>query len=203
MPTYPLTLPTVPAPNRTSLRLKRMVGYSESFSSGQQQVYEHPYALWVGEVQLPPMKRDKAAAWQSFLMECHGRSGTFLLGDWDGRVPRGTARAAQVSGAGQAGTQITLKGLGGGNTLLPGDWIQLGSGGDSKLHMVTGGGNAANSGGVATFQIEPRIKVSPADSSVVTLVNAKGVFRLSVNEIGWDSDQVSVYGITFPIMEAF
>jgi|SRR5690349_10528019 len=203
MPTYPLTMPTVPAPKKTAFRLKRMVGYSESFTSGQQQVYEHPFALWVGEVQLPPMRRDKAGPWQSFLMECHGRSGTFLLGDWDGRVPRGTARSAQVSGAGQTGTQITLKGMGSGSTLLPGDWIQLGSGGDSRLHMITGGGNGANSGGVAVFQIEPRIKISPPDSATVTLVNARGVFRLAVNEVGWDSDEVSVYGITFAVQEAF
>ena len=202
MPTYPLTMPTVPAPKRTAIRLKRVVGYSESFSSGQQQVYEHPSALWVGEIQLPPMRRDKAALWQSFLLECHGRAGTFLCGDWDGRIPRGTARSAQVSGAGQTGNGITLKGLGAGNTLLPGDWIQLGSGGDSRLHMITGGGNTANGGGVAAFVIEPRIKVSPADSSTVTLVNAKGVFRLAANEVGWDSDAASIFGFSFAIQEA-
>lgn len=203
MPTYPLTLPTVPAPNRTAFRLKRMVGYSESFSSGQQQTYEHPYALWECEVSLPPMRRDKAGPWTSFLMECHGRAGTFLLGDWDGRVPRGTARNAQVNGAGQTGNQITLKGMGSGTTLLPGDWIQLGSGGDSRLHMITGGGNSANSGGVAVFQIEPRLKASPPDSATVTLVNAKGVFRMASNDLGWDSNAVSIYGFTFAAVEAF
>lgn len=193
MPSYPLSLPTVPAPNRTALRLKRMVGYSESFSSGQQQVYEHSYALWVGEVSLPPMRRDKAGAWQAFLLECHGRAGTFLLGDWDARVPRGTARAATVNGAGQIGNTLALSVSG---TLLPGDYVQLGSGGNSSLHMVTSG-----SGG--SYNIEPRIKNSPASGSAVTLVNARGLFRLAVNEVGWDSDAVGIYGFTFAVQEAF
>ena len=203
MVSYPLTMPTTPAPVRTAFRLKRVVGYSESFTSGQQQTYEHPYALWECEVQLAAMRRDKAAAWLSFILMCRGRRGTFLLGDWDARVPRGTARAAQVSGGGQTGNTLVLKGLGAGNTLLPGDYVQLGSGGDSRLHMIVGSGNFANGGGVASFEIEPRIKVSPADSSTVTLVNPKGVFRLSSNETGWDSDHVGIFGITFSCTEAF
>jgi hypothetical protein len=134
-------------------------------------------------------------------MECHGRAGTFYLGDWDSRTPRGTARAATVNGAGQTGTAIALGGMVNGATLLPGDMIQLGSGSAAKLHMITGGGNAAAGGG-AVFQIEPAIRVAPASGSVVTLVNPKGVFRLSSNDQGWNSDAFPLYGVTFSCHEA-
>lgn len=202
MPTYPLTLPTVPAPSRTAFRLRRAVAVTEAWSTGQQQVYEHQLAVWECEVTLPPMPRFKAGPWISFLLECHGRAGTFYLGDWDSRTPRGSARVATVNGAGQTGTAISLGGMVAGATLLPGDMIQLNSGSASKLHMITGGGNSANGGGVAVFQVEPAIRSAPANGSVVTLVNPKGVFRMSSNDTGWNSDALPLYGVTFSCHEA-
>jgi hypothetical protein len=202
MPTYPLTLPTTPAPSKTAFRLSRKVASVESPYTGRQQVLEWPYALWVAEVTLPPMKRDKAGAWQAFLMALHGRSGTFTMGDADAKIPRGTARSGvQVNGSGQTGTVISVRGMVN-TTLLKGDYIQIGSGSSARLHMVVndhGGGG----GGVTILEIEPALKSSPADGAAVTVVNTVGLWRMSVNELGWDSDHARVYGFTFSCHEAF
>jgi hypothetical protein len=195
-------MPTVPAPAKTAIRLSRHVATVESPYTGRQQVLEWPYALWVAEVTMPPMKRDKAAAFQAFLMSCRGRAGTFLMGDRDAPIPRGTARSGVVvNGGGQTGNAINVRGMVN-TSLLRGDYIQIGSGATSRLHMVVNdhGGGA---GGTTPLEIEPALKFAPADGAAVTVVNAVGLWRMSVNELGWDSDHARVFGFSFSCHEAF
>ena len=202
MPTYPLTMPTTPAPRQSSFRLRRATGFTQSPFSGRSQVIEWPFALWECEITLPPMRRDKAGAWQAFLMELHGRAGTFLMGDPDAKTPRGTARSGvAVNGAGQTGNVISVRGMVN-TSLLKGDYIQIGSGSAARLHMVVNdhGGGA---GGVTILQIEPPLKASPADGAAVTVVNAMGLWRMSAPDLGWNADEASVYGFTFSAQEAF
>jgi len=201
MPTYPLTMPASPAPNRSSFRIKRVTALSESPFSGRQQVVEWPYAIWQAEISLPPMKRAKAAEWQAFMLELHGRAGTFLMGDPDAKHPRGSATTAAVNGAGQTGNVLLVRGMVN-TTLLKGDYIQLGSGGTARLHMVVndhGGGP----GGTTILQIEPPLKFSPADGAAVTVINAMGLWRMAAPDPGWDSDAASIYGFTFACHEAY
>jgi hypothetical protein len=84
-------------------------------------------------------------------------------------------------------------------TLLAGDYIQLGSAGTATLHKVlvdyTGTGSAAD------LEIWPAIRTDHTASSA-TLSNAKGNFRLSTNEQAWSINEASIYGITFGAMEA-
>lgn len=201
---YPLTLPSVPAPQRTSFALRRSAVVNESPFTGEQQVLLYPLALWTAQVTLPPMRRDRAAAWTSFFISCKGRFGTFLMGDYDARLPRGTARTAVMSGNHAAGVSgITLRGMGANTTLLEGDFIQVGSGLNSRLHMVVTGGNGSNSSGVAAFNIEPPLKAAVPDGAAVNLVNPVGLWRLDVSDPGWDSDQVSLYSFSFSCTEAF
>jgi hypothetical protein len=202
MPTYPLALPTTPAPSKTAFRLTRKTAVSQSPYTGRQQTLEWPYALWVAEVTMPPMKRSKAAAWQAFLMALHGRAGTFNMGDWDARTPRGTARTGVVvNGANQTGTVLNVRGMVN-TTLLRGDYIQVGSGSTARLHMVVNdhGGGA---GGTTPLEIEPALKFSPADGAAVTVTNTVGLWRMSTPELGWDSDAAAIYGFTFSCHEAF
>jgi hypothetical protein len=196
MPTYPLTMPTTPAPSQCTISLKRAVAVAESPFTGQQQTIVYPYELWTAVIQLPPMRRDKAAEWQSFFMQLRGRRGTFLMGDPDAVTPRGTARTVTVSSGTVRENTISLNANG---SILNGDYLQLSSGGASRLHMIVAGGNSGN----AIYTIEPALKATYASGTAVTVVNARGLWRLDSNETGWDADKASVYGFAFSCTEAF
>ena len=81
-------------------------------------------------------------------------------------------------------------------TLLAGDYIQLGTGANARLHKVL-----QDQDGNGTLEIWPALR---ADQSAVSadLTSAAGLFRLSSNEQSWSVNEASIYGITFGAMEA-
>jgi hypothetical protein len=205
-PTYPLSLPDSPGFVQSSFALRRAVAVAQSPFTGQTQSYEHPMALWVAQVQLPPMKRATAAAWQAFLLKLHGRRGTFLLGDPDAKVPRGAislSATPTLNAAANAGDyQVQIAGVGTSIVAFrAGDYIQLGASSTARLYMIVDDATSDGSG-VVTVTIEPSIRVTVASGGAVVYQSAKTVFRLDANDIGWDADQVSRFGISFSCTEA-
>ena len=142
------------------------------------------------------MKRSSAEEWSAFLLSLRGQSGTFLLGDPLGCVPRGTASACTVTG--DAGTNTVSATVPTGETLLPGDYIQLGAGAASRLHKVTQ--SYTGTGAAADLEIWPSLRTA-ASAVSATLSDCVGVFRLSSNETGWAAD-IQQYSITFGAREA-
>ena len=67
--------------------------------------------------------------------------------------------------------------------------------------MVVADANTDGSGN-ASLSIEPALRSSPSDTTTLTVSSAKGVFRLSSNDTGWDANAISTYGITFAVREA-
>tara|TARA_R110000824_G_scaffold24195_2_gene85579 strand:- start:4147 stop:4779 length:633 start_codon:yes stop_codon:yes gene_type:complete len=210
MTTYPISLPTssVSQPQATAFRIKRAVGMSESVFTGSQQVYQFAGEWWEAEVTLPPLTRAYASDWLASLISLRGIFGTMYLGDWDGRTARGTASSSAgtplVNGVSQTGNSLIIDGATASQTgyLKAGDYIQIGSGSDQRLHMVIADANTDGSGN-ATLSIEPALRSSPTDNTTITVASAKGVFRLATNETGWDANAISTYGITFAVREAF
>ena len=107
-----------------------------------------------------------------------------------------------VNGASQSGNTLIIDGATASQTgyLKAGDYIQLGTGLSSRLHMVVEDADTDGSGN-ATLSIEPALRTSPSDDLAITVSNTKGVFRLVTNETEWDANSVSVYGITFAVTE--
>jgi hypothetical protein len=66
--------------------------------------------------------------------------------------------------------------------------------------MVTADSNSDGSGNF-TLSIEPALRTSPANDTALTVSNTKGVFRLISNETSWQTNAVSLYGITFAVRE--
>ena len=206
--TYPLTLPTdaLGQPTNTTFRIRRIVGQSMSPFTGEQQTFRHQGEWWEAEITLPPMKHALAREWVAKLVAMRGVFGTMLLGDFDGKTPRGTASSSAgtplVNGASQSGNTLIIDGATASQTgyLKAGDYIQLGTGILSRLHMVVEDADT-DSGGNATLSIEPALRTSPSNDLAVTVSNTKGVFRLVTNETEWDANSVSVYGITFAVTE--
>ena len=204
---YPLSLPTVSGFTQVRLVARSSVGVSTSPFSYKQQVYRHPGQRWEAELTVPPLRRESAEEWLSFLMRLRGRFGTFLLGDPLGATPRGSAATAPgtplVNGADQTGDELVIDGIptSGDDYLKAGDYIQLGSGATARLYKVLEDVAIDGSGG-ATLNIWPALRSSPADDATVTVSNAKGVFRLASNETDWDANQLGIYGTMFAANEA-
>ncbi len=205
-PTYPLNHPSTPAFTNSSWRLVRSNGISESPFTGKQQVYEYDYALWEAEISLPPMLRSQAAAWCAFFMKLHGQRGTFLLGDPDAESAQGTITGSNTLSANASVGDFTLTISSGQNSITgifkAGDYVQLGTAATSKLYMVVDDADS-NSSGIVSVQIEPKVKTAVSSGGSVVVANPRALMRMSGDELGWSTDQVSKYGITFACKEAF
>lgn len=201
--TYPIAFPSVGIKNMT-IRARSVVGVSQSPFTGQQQVYQHQGQWWEAEISLPPMKRADAEQVISFLLKMNGRYGTFTLGDPANTSPRGVGTGTPlVSGANQTGNQLITDGWSASKTgiLKAGDWIQLGSGSTTRLYKVLDDANS-DASGIATLTLWPNLRSAPADNAPLTVINPKGQWRLSSNEMPWTIDDASVYGITLACTEA-
>lgn len=189
---YPLSTPTTIGIESIEIRAKNTVAISESPFTYKQQIVYFGGQKWEASVNIPPARRDLAAEWKAFLTALKGPVGTFLLGDPDYATPRGTVSSCTLTGsAGDETVSVTMTG-----SLLAGDYIQLGSGSNSKLHQVlvdqTGSGN---------LEIWPALRADYT-SATVTFNNPRGVFRLSSNVTSWAINNSSVYGISFDAVEA-
>ena len=202
-PSYPLTLPTATGIKTQNFGLKRVVAMTQSPFTAQQQVFEHEGSQWNATITLPPMLKDKASIWLSFFLQLRGFRGTFKLGDQDRKTIQGTATGTvRINGAGQTGNQVALDGFTASraNVFLAGDYIQI----NSYMYMVTAN-VTANGSGEANVKIEPALRtgIEPINNdTTVIYLNTTTLMRLDSNELNWDTNKVSLYGISFSCSEA-
>ena len=202
-PSYPLTLPTITGIKTQNWGLERVVAVTESPFTNQEQVYEHEGAQWRATFTLPPMKKESAAVWLAFLMSLRGRRGTFKIGDQDRKTIQGVATGTiLVNGDAQTGNAINLDGFANStnNVFKAGDYIQI----NSYLYMVSADVNS-NASGEATVYVEPSLRTGIEainDDTTVVYSNTTTLMRLDSNELNWDTNNVSVYGISFACSEA-
>lgn len=189
---YPLTLPTSIGIANITLSANNAVAISQSPFTFQQQIVQHAGQRWTASVSIPPVRRDLAEPWIAFLLSLNGPVGTFLLGDPNGKEPRGTASSATLTGSAGASTPTITKT----GTLLAGDYIQLGSAATATLHKVLE--NDSGSGGI---EIWPPLRSSVTDANVI-LTNTVGRFRLSSTQQSFSINEASIYGINFDCVEA-
>lgn len=202
---YPLTLPTAPGFRSIAWRRVGVVGVAASPYTGQRQTYVWPGQWWEVEVSLPPMRTAaQARPWVAWLVGLNAQEGTFYLGDSVLKAPRGVGTGTPlVNGGGQAGYDLVTDGWTTGQTgiLRAGDWVQLGSGASSRLHLVTADANS-NGSGQATLTLWPALRSAPADNAALTVSNTRGVFALTANSDGWANDERKIYeGFSFTARE--
>ena len=205
--TYPLSTPTNKTVAEITLIARNVVGVSTSPFTFKQQTYQFSGQRWEADIKLPPMQRDNAEQWVTFLTSLYGQKGTFLLGDPLGGTAQGsastTAGTPVVNGASQTGDTLAIDGLPASatNYLKAGDYIQLGSAATAQLYKVLTD-TSSNGSGEATLDIWPNLRSSPADGSTVVISNAKGVFRLNDNASSWNINNMGLYGIAFGAVES-
>lgn len=204
---YPLSLPTVTGIAGIELRAINAVAYSQSPFTFAGQAHAYSGQTWQADVTLPPMNRDDAEEWVSFLISLRGQFGTFLLGDPAALTPRGLAATLAgtpvVNGAGQTGGSLNISGASRNkvNWLRAGDYLQIGTGSDSRLYKTLTNVSTDNNG-ECTVDLWPHIRTAPANGTSIITSNTKGVFRLASNETSWSINEASIYGITFGAIEA-
>jgi hypothetical protein len=204
MATFPLDLPTPSGFATMQLRMESVTAMDESPFTFAQQVFEHQGQRWSADITLPPMKRADAQKWSAWFGLLRGRSKTFLMGDPLGQTPQGSAGGTPVvNGIDQTGSFLVIDGAATSQTgwLLAGDYIQLGTGATTRLHMITEDVDTDGSGN-ATLPIWPDIRTSPADGATVTVSGCEGIWRINSNIARWDINEASAYGFSFTAVEA-
>ena len=202
---FPLSMPALPAaPTSVVWRQQSVAAKTESPFSLAQQIQVHQGERWVVELQYAPMVRAVGSIWEAWFAQANGMEGTFLLPAYGRKTARGSVPGTpQVNGASQAGKSLLTKGWTATQTgiLLPGDFIQIGTGLTARLYMNLVSADS-DGGGLATLDIWPRLRESPADSATIVVSNAVGLFRLANNERPYDINSAIQYGIDFVAVEA-
>ncbi|MCK5611034.1 hypothetical protein KAR91_54680 [Candidatus Pacearchaeota archaeon] len=195
---YPLT---PPADIARGIRFNPQTAVAESTSpfTFEQEIFEHQGQMWRATVQLPPMEQAEAEEWVAFGLALNGRAGTFLFGDPVGETPRGTVSGnILVDGAGQQRSKtLTVKGGTTGQTLLPGDYIELPN---NRLHKNLTL-QTIDGGGLATLDIFPRVRDVLIDGGTVVTSNTVGIWRIDGDISAWDVREAVIYGINFTARE--
>lgn len=189
--TYPLALPVSAYIASFEVTMVDATAYQESPFTFDGDVHDWGGSRWSGTISLPNMEDRDAADWEGWLASLRGMYGTFLAGDSSRAAPFGTASSATITGsAGASSVSVTMTG-----TLLRGDYIQLGTGADSTLHMVT-----KDQSGSGTLEIWPALRKARTSVSA-TLADAKGLFRLATNQRGWSIRGGGWRSISIPMIE--
>lgn len=198
--TYPINLPSTPAPSEVRIAPRSIVAVAVSPFSGAQQAYQHQGQFWQADITLPPMRTADAAPWMAAFLQLNGRYGTFRLGNAAMQTPRGAATGTPlVKGASQTGQSLITDGWSASVTgiLKQGDYIQI----EDRLYMLMIDANSDASGN-ATLDIWPRLRAAPADNAVITTSNCKGLFRLTSNEMPWVHKPADIVELSFSAVEA-
>lgn len=199
-----INMPYELCPSSAVMSIRRVVGRTISPYTLEEQSFKWPGEQWGAEITLPPIKdKEVANAWKAFFVKLKGSYGMFYFGDPSAKTPLGVATGTPVvQGGNQTGNTLVTDGWTNNITgiLKAGDYIQIGTGAASKLHMVVEDANSDGSG-VANLTIEPALRNSPADNTPITVTNAKGVFRLANNEFSWSVSPGSIYRISFEAVE--
>lgn len=202
--TYPLDFPSNLGISSFRIGFRTATSRTESPFSFSEQVVRFSGELWEIEVGLPRMFREDAEYFNAFLLKLRGKYGTFLIGNPNAYNPRGSwVGTPVVDGGGQSGDTLNIRGLTPSQTNIAraGDYIQLGTGSNTRLHQVLNDTNS-DGAGKASLLIAPNLRSSPSDGASLITTGARGRFRLSDNLQGISIDTESTYQISFRATEA-
>ena len=184
----PLSFPNVGIQNM-SMRLKRVVAVAESPFTLDTQVYTHQGARWEAEVTLPPLTYAEARSVEAFIVGLKGREGTFTFGN-----PLHTDTAIVLTSGSTAIRSETLTTSAGSTAVSAGTYFQLGS----YLYMVT----ADKSSGAGTLEFQPPLREAIATGQALDFTQPKSLWRMASNEVSWSTNEASLQGFSFAMVEA-
>lgn len=199
-----LTMPTSAVIADIVFSLTRVVGRTASPYTLEDQTFRWPGEQWKVDFNMPPMGEASIAnEWKAFGVRLEGSFGQFYMGDPSASTPLGLGTGTPlVMGAGQLGNNITIDGLpvSTADILKAGDYVQIGTGTSSRLHMQVLDLDS-NASGEATLTLHPAVRSALADNTEVSFHNCVGLFRMSSNTFQWSVTPGPIYQISFQAEE--
>lgn len=204
--TYPLSLPTGLKFAARNWRNVDITSDVVSPYTGQSQVISYP-GQWV-EVTLTLIaaKRAEGQDWKGWLTSLKGHVGTFLLGDPLRPTPLGSASVAPgvplVMGGAQTGNTLIFDGAPNNavNYFKRGDLFNIGTGSATQLYEAQKD-VSADAFGVATVDVWPNLRSSPANNAPLIVTGAKGLFYRMAGATDWQVDGDNLSRLTFDAKE--
>jgi hypothetical protein len=184
----PLAFPSVGI-QHINMRLRRTVAVSESPFTYAQQVYEHQGARWEAEITLPPLNYAEARSVEAFIVGLKGRSGTFTFGH-----PLHTSTATTTTSGTTSTRAEELTTDSGSSAVTAGTYFQLGD----YLYMAT----EDKASGAGTLKFQPPLRAEVSSGTALDFTLPKSLWRMASNDIGWSTDNASLYGFTLACVEA-
>ena len=204
-----ITLPDIPA-LKSDFRPIYIIAAGASVFTGSEQTYDWGGAIWEGEVAFDvggydSLNYGELAQMKAFIMACKGKTNGFLYGDAEYLVrgPRGTdSGTSLVKGASQTGASLIVDGFTPSETgvVMAGDYLQLGSGLNARLYGILADADSDGSG-EATILLDRPLRTVPNDNDAVTITGAKGLMKLTENNIGWSANPTAITRIVIPFKE--
>lgn len=197
---YPRILPQVPI-SSSKFGLNVNQAAFEAGLSRKLAIQTHAAGLtdrWEGVFTTTELSSAQIAEFSAWLVSLKGREKNFYAFDPDRKLPLGSAvsasSTARIKGVGQIGSSILSDGWLPSQTgiLMPGDYIQIGSG----FHMVLEQVDSDALGG-ATLNFEPVLRVSPADNSAIIFENPVLIARMGALIEGWETGANKTGNISF------
>lgn len=202
---YPRPLPGQPGDiAQVTISKHNVIGQAKSSFTFETQQYRHQGTAWGITVELNPLVKAAADEWDAWLTSLQGRYGTFLMGDPNGSVPRGSAGGTPKVATGQeAAFQLQVYGATSSvdNWLRAGDYIQLGHDLDARMYLNLVDVNTT-SGGVANLDIWPRLRTMPASGAMLAVASAVNVWRLTDNAVSKTIVPPGIYLMSFSAEES-
>jgi hypothetical protein len=176
-----MTIPNFPAitPNANQWGSEPNSQSMRSELDGSKQTAALPGDIWTDVLTFTNVYDPNARILRAFITSLRGEAGRFYLSP-PGYVRAGTAPGSPlVKGTGQTGLSVLTDAWTASQAgiLLAGDYIEIGG----ELKMMTADANS-DSGGNATLNFTPPIRVSPADNSAVVVTNPKCLMKLKDNQ---------------------
>lgn len=197
---YPLQFPTVSGVADITFNMRNARATTASPFTGRKKQYKWPLQVWDVDITLPPMKRDMAETWITFLAKLNAGVSTdfssFYLTDPNGYAMGGQVGDFQVNAGGDPNT-VNLSNMNSlrTNALVAGDYIRIGTGSSARLHKVLDTVDTSIAG-TAQVSIWPATYQSLNDTEG-SLQDAYGVFTLKSPNVSYNINNISSYGINF------
>lgn len=150
--------------------------FTSPFTGDEQTASQPGAARWLSTLTWQKLTRAEAFDLEAFLVSCNGTAGRFYLWNHARETIRGSgAGTPVVDGAANYGGQVATRGWtpNAAGVLLRGDYIGF----NDEVKMVKANVDA-DAAGKAVVTFGPNIRIVPADGAAITLVKAKGIFRL-------------------------
>ncbi|MBX7496758.1 hypothetical protein K3172_12905 [Qipengyuania sp. 6B39] len=194
-----IDLPTSPAPRAIAWVPVDFGGMQKSALGGSTQRINRLGNRWALGVTMPVLEADEAERWAADLTRGLREGVRLTLVQPD--MPTGSPGTVLVNGAAQSGTSLICDGFNPGYVLRKGQFFSLLSGGRRYVHKIATAQRVGASG-EATLDIEPPLRVEPADDDTVELGLPQIEGLLSAPQ-GWNYEPDRLArGFDFTIEEA-